>query len=41
MAKNADVPIVVALNKIDKQNATEENIQRILGQLSRTRVESS
>ena len=33
-AKSADVPIVVALNKIDKQNATEENIQRILGQLA-------
>ena len=33
-AKSADVPIVVALNKMDKQNATEENIQRILGQLA-------
>jgi translation initiation factor IF-2 len=33
-AKSADVPIVVALNKIDKQQATEENIQRILGQLA-------
>ena len=33
-AKSAGVPIVVALNKIDKQNATEENIQRILGQLA-------
>lgn len=33
-AKSAEVPIVVALNKIDKQNATEENIQRILGQLA-------
>ncbi len=33
-AKSADVPIVVVLNKIDKQNATEENIQRILGQLA-------
>jgi len=33
-AKSADVPIVVALNKIDKQNATDENIQRILGQLA-------
>ena len=33
-AKSAGVPIVVALNKIDKQNATEDNIQRILGQLA-------
>ncbi|MEE2912900.1 MAG: translation initiation factor IF-2 [Planctomycetota bacterium] len=33
-AKAAGVPIVVALNKIDKQQATEENIQRILGQLA-------
>lgn len=33
-AKSAGVPIVIALNKIDKQNATEENIQRILGQLA-------
>ena len=33
-SKSAGVPIVVALNKIDKQNATEENIQRILGQLA-------
>ena len=33
-AKAAGVPIVVALNKIDKAEATEENIQRILGQLA-------
>ena len=33
-AKIASVPIVVALNKIDKQQATDENIQRILGQLA-------
>ena len=33
-AKLAGVPIVVALNKIDKQQATDENIQRILGQLA-------
>src|SRR5690606_38542398 len=28
------VPIVVALNKIDKPEATDANIQRILGQLA-------
>jgi translation initiation factor IF-2 len=33
-AKAAGVPIVVALNKIDKAEATEGNIQRILGQLA-------
>ncbi|MCA9295234.1 MAG: translation initiation factor IF-2, partial [Phycisphaerales bacterium] len=33
-AKAAGVPIVVALNKIDKAEATDSNIQRILGQLS-------
>ncbi|MEE2818985.1 MAG: translation initiation factor IF-2 [Planctomycetota bacterium] len=33
-AKAAGVPLVIALNKIDKQQATEENIQRILGQLA-------
>ena len=33
-AKSAGVPIVVALNKIDKQQATDDNIQRILGQLA-------
>ncbi|MDP7004993.1 MAG: translation initiation factor IF-2 [Phycisphaerales bacterium] len=33
-AKSAGVPIVVALNKIDKAQATDENIQRILGQLA-------
>ena len=33
-AKSAGVPIVVALNKIDKQQATDANIQRILGQLA-------
>src|SRR5690606_29936179 len=32
-AKAAGVPIVVALNKIDKPEATDNNIQRILGQL--------
>lgn len=32
-AKAAGVPIVVALNKIDKPEATDSNIQRILGQL--------
>merc|ERR1711965_174255 len=30
----AGVPIVVALNKIDKAEATDPNIQRILGQLA-------
>jgi len=33
-AKAAKVPIVVALNKIDKPEATDTNIQRILGQLA-------
>ena len=33
-AKAAGVPIIVALNKIDKQQATDSNIQRILGQLA-------
>ncbi|MEE3002460.1 MAG: translation initiation factor IF-2 [Planctomycetota bacterium] len=33
-AKDAEVPIVVALNKIDKAEATDPNIQRILGQLA-------
>ena len=33
-AKAAGVPIVVALNKIDRPDATEPNIQRILGQLA-------
>lgn len=33
-AKAAQVPIVVALNKIDKPEATDANIQRILGQLA-------
>src|SRR6185436_3300862 len=33
-AKEAGVPIVVALNKIDKPEATDSNIQRILGQLA-------
>jgi len=33
-AKAAGVPIVVALNKIDKREATENNIQRIYGQLA-------
>jgi translation initiation factor IF-2 len=33
-AKAAGVPIVVALNKIDRPDATDENIQRILGQLA-------
>lgn len=33
-AKAAGVPIVVALNKIDKPEATDNNIQRILGQLA-------
>jgi len=33
-AKAAKVPIVVALNKIDKAEATENNIQRIFGQLA-------
>ncbi|MBL0922052.1 MAG: translation initiation factor IF-2 [Phycisphaerales bacterium] len=33
-AKAAKVPIVVALNKIDKAEATESNIQRIMGQLA-------
>ena len=33
-AKAAGVPIVVALNKIDKPEATDGNIQRIYGQLA-------
>lgn len=33
-AKDAGVPIVVALNKIDKPEATDSNIQRIFGQLA-------
>ena len=33
-AKAAGVPIVVALNKIDRPEATDSNIQRILGQLA-------
>ena len=33
-SKAAGVPIIVALNKIDKEQATESNIQRILGQLA-------
>jgi translation initiation factor IF-2 len=33
-AKAAGVPVVVALNKIDKADATDSNIQRILGQLA-------
>ena len=33
-AKAAEVPIVVALNKMDKPEATDTNIQRILGQFA-------
>ena len=33
-AKAAQVPIVVALNKIDKPEATDANLQRIYGQLA-------
>ncbi|MBL9147102.1 MAG: translation initiation factor IF-2 [Phycisphaerae bacterium] len=33
-ARAAEVPIVVALNKMDKPEATESNIRRILGQLA-------
>jgi len=33
-AQAAEVPIVVALNKIDRPDATEENIQKIYGQLA-------
>ncbi len=33
-AKAAGVPIIVALNKIDKPEATEGNLQRIYGQLA-------
>ncbi|MEN0020751.1 MAG: translation initiation factor IF-2, partial [Planctomycetota bacterium] len=33
-AKAAGTPIVVALNKIDKPEATDSNIQKILGQLA-------
>jgi len=33
-AKAAEVPIVVALNKIDKAEATEDNIRKIYGQLA-------
>jgi translation initiation factor IF-2 len=33
-ARAAGVPIIVALNKVDKPEATDSNIQRILGQLA-------
>ena len=33
-AKAAGVPIVIALNKVDKAEATDSNIQRIFGQLT-------
>lgn len=33
-SKAAGVPIIVALNKIDKEQATDGNIQRIMGQLA-------
>tara|TARA_B100001121_G_scaffold166764_2_gene145749 strand:+ start:82579 stop:85287 length:2709 start_codon:yes stop_codon:yes gene_type:complete len=33
-AKAAGVPIVIALNKVDKAEATDANIQRIFGQLT-------
>ncbi len=33
-AKAAGTPVIVALNKIDKAEATDANIQRILGQLA-------
>ena len=33
-AKAAGVPIVVALNKIDRPEATDGNIQKTLGQLA-------
>lgn len=33
-AQAAGVPIIVALNKIDKDQATDNNIQKILGQLA-------
>lgn len=33
-ARAAGVPIVVALNKIDKPEATDSNVQRIMGQLA-------
>jgi translation initiation factor IF-2 len=33
-ARAADVPILVALNKMDKPEATDANVQRILGQLA-------
>jgi len=33
-AKAAGVPVIVALNKIDKPEATDANIQKILGQLA-------
>ena len=33
-AKAAEVPIIVALNKVDKPEATDTNIQRILGQFA-------
>jgi translation initiation factor IF-2 len=39
-AKSAGVPIVVALNKIDKEQATDDNIQRILGQLAEHELNS-
>ena len=33
-AKAAEVPIIVALNKIDKAEATEDNLRKIYGQLA-------
>ena len=33
-AKAAGVPLIVALNKVDKQEATEDNIRKIYGQLA-------
>ncbi len=39
-AKSAGVQIVVALNKIDKEQATDDNIQRILGQLAEHELNS-
>ena len=33
-AKAAEVPLIVALNKIDKAEATEDNVRRIYGQLA-------
>jgi translation initiation factor IF-2 len=40
-AKAAGVPIVVALNKIDRPDATEANIRRTLGQLAENEINTT